>query len=750
MSRMTFGSRLRWLGALPLLLMIGVMAALAVTTLANAGARTGGPRERLFDLYQRLFPAKIAAVSPIHVVEIDRESVDKVGPWPWPRSLIAELVTAAAGAGAKGVVYVEGVDQPDLLSPETIGEFWLASARDPRLAQQLALLPSTDLMLGEALAGTSGSVAIGGSSVVRDATRLVLERADAAASKTIAGGKGSEFFGLPAARPRFPVSGDLTESSTLTVAALPADRDGVVRSATLLWSAGGRIAPLSALEAARIALGAEEITVAADATAVSPVGQTPGAVRVGGRTIPISDMASTRIYFPRRLDTPATPAWKLLGGPASLAGLKDKVVIIGVDAAGGAGVKTARGDLSMPRAQALIARQLAGGALAARPGWTGYVEALAVMLLGAAAIMWSQKLDFWKAVGVAFAASMLIFGGSLAAFAGAKLLIDPLAPALALFLGAFSVAGGRSIGGALKDDSVRGSFKGALPETTMQKVREEGPSSEILEGTFRPLTILACELSLLEQDIARFADAPEEVVNLIAMGCAHLKKAIIDAGGVADQAEGGRVLAYFNAPLENADHIRDACSGALRLIESMDKVNAEIESAPRLAGVQLHLAIGIATGECHVGPMGQGRQNRYSAIGKPVELASFLSRQATYYGPAIICDEAVHRKINHHFAFLELDRLKEAEQDRPFSIYALVGNPFIKSSKGFRSLEDAHRQLLQSYRDGDFLAARASLAKARQSPGAKIALFDLYDRRIEAMAEATRPADWDGSQKVTI
>ncbi len=744
-----FGGRLRWLGALPLLAMVCVMAALAVMTLANADSRHGGPRDHLFDLYQRLFPARIDAASPFHVVEIDRESIEKIGPWPWPRSLIAEIVTASAEAGAKGVVYVEGVDRPDPLSPETIGDFWLAGARDPRLAQQLSLLPSTDLMLARALAQTQGAIAVDGSSVSRDASRLVLERADAAGSRIIAAGAESKFFGLPAARLRFPVNGDLAAAAPLTVAALPADKDGVVRSATLMWSASGKVAPFSALEAARLALGAKAISVAADATAVTSVGQSPKSLRLGGVGIPVSDAASIRIYFPRRIDTPSTPAWKLIDEKSSLGQLAGKVVIVGLDASVGPSLKTARGELSMPEAQAMIARQIAAGAVANRPGWIGNVEALAVLLLGAAAIMWSQKLDFWKAVGVAALASALVFAGSLGAFAAGEFLIDPLAPALALFLGAFTVAGGRTLGGALKDDSVRGSFKGALPETTMKRVREEG-SSEVLEGTLRPLTVLACELSLLDQDIERLAEAPGEVTTLIAMGCVHLKKAIIEAGGAADQAEGGRVLAYFNAPLENADHIRDACSASLRLIESMDKINAEIDSAPRLKGVQLHLAIGIATGDCHVGPMGHGRQNRYSAIGKTVELAAFLSRQATYYGPAIICDETVHRKINHHFAFLELDRMKEAGSDRPFSIFALVGNPFIKSSKNFRALDDAHRQLLTAWRKGDFNAARASLAKARQSPGSTIALFDLYELRIQSMVDKEAPADWDGAQTVTL
>lgn len=741
--------RFRWLSALPLMLMVAVMAGLALMTLASADARHGGARERLFDLYARLFPAKIDRNSPIHIVEIDAESIAKIGPWPWPRSLVAELVTTSAGAGAKGVLYLEGVDSPDPLSPETIGDFWLAGARDERLAQQLALLPSTDLMLARALSETKGAVAIGGASVAREASGLVLERADAKSGRTIDAGADG-FYGVPGARLRLAPNAELLAAAPLTVAALPADDDGVSRMAPLLWSAGGRMTPASALEAAKIVSGATKISITADATAVTAVGRAPRTVSIAGAGATLDAMASTRLYFPRRIDTPATPAWKLLEEKSALGLLSGKVVLIGLDGAVGDSVKTARGELSMPQAQALLARQLIAGEGLSRPSWFGYLEALLVLALGAAAIMWSQRLDFWRAAGVAALVSALLFALSVGLFAQGAMLFDPLAPALALFLGAFSVAGGRSIGEAIKDDKVRGAYQGSLPEPTMKKVREEG-QSEVLDGVKRAVTVLACELSLLDEDAEKLSATPGEVTNIIAAGCAHLKKAIIEVGGAADQAEGGRIFAYFNAPLENADHVRDACAGALRLIESMDRINIELQSAPRLQGVQLHLAIGVATGECFVGPMGQGRAQRYSAVGRPMALAAFLSRQARVYGPAIICDDAVHKRNDHHFAFLELDRVREMGASRVFSIHALVGNPFLKSSKGFRALEEANRAMQSAYREGDFLAARANLAKAKALPGARIALFDLYEARIAKLIDAAEDAkSWDGAQVVTL
>lgn len=740
-----FTVRFRWLEALPLLVVTGALAVIAISALS--GEQLG--RERFFDYFQRVHPASSSNVAPFHVISIDRESIDRVGPWPWPRTILADLAGRAREAGAAGVVVVEPVDSPDPLSPQTIGDFWLAGARDEGLARQLALLPGTDESLAAVLGTVPGAIAIA-EAVDPGLASGAPQRTDIGALGWLAiEGRGGDFLALPAARPRFAVNPVLAAAAQSAVAALPADADGVVRRVTPLWSVGGAATPSLSFEAVRLALGETTFAVAPAPTSVSAAGAPPAELIIGERRLPLTQDGTLRLYMPRRLMAPETPAWRILEAGAANSQLAGQVVFIGLDRDQGRAVETARGRVSAAQAHALAARQMWAGVSLSRPGWAGYLEAIAVMLLGAAAIMWSQKLDFWRAVGVAAICSLALIIISGGAFIIGDLLLNPLPAALALFLGAFSVAGGRSLGVVLRDDTVRGSFHGSLPEPTMKKLREEG-ATEILDGDHRPISVLACELRLTDEDMEKLALTPDDVTKLITSACLDLRKAIIDAGGAAEQAEGGKIFAYFNAPLENADHVNAACSSALRLIESMDKINAELDASPRLRSVQLHLAIGAATGDCFVGPMGHGRNNRYSAIGPAVDMATFLRRQAEYYGPAIICDESIYRKTHHHFAYLELDRLKSSKSDTPFSIYALVGNPFIKSSKSYRALDEAHRKLLNAYREGDWETAGAHLAKVKESPGSKIALFDIYGERIAKMRENGAPKDWDGARPVTI
>lgn len=740
-----FSKPFQWLSALPLLIVTGALTIIALGALAGAQSPDASSRERLFGYFQRLDPSSGDASENFHLVLIDRESVDAVGPWPWPRTVLADLVEAADEAGAKGVILTEALDTPDPLSPETIGEFWLSGARDEAFAEQLSLLPKTDERLAEAFQGVAGAVGVSAAPPMNPNRTASLTRSDRKRASWLNASEGSgEFIALPAARYFYSINPALADAARPAVAALPTDKDGVFRRAPLLWSLDGAPAPSVALEAARLALDAQTVTIMSRPSTAHSQGRMLQTVSIGDRTLDVSDTASIRLYPPKSMTVPTTSASRLLNGLDMNAQLGGAVVLIGLDTEFGEGVTTARGEISRPAAHALIASQIVSSETPKRPLWTGYVEALAVMIFGAAAVMIAQRLDFWRAAGVAGLISMFLLFGAFAAFAFGDLLLNPLPPATALFLGAFSVAGGRSIGGVLRDDNLRGSFHDTLPEAAMKRLRDDA-SSDILAGIRRDITVLACELRLADEDLRTMETLPDEVTKLLAAASNELRQTIIATGGAADQADGGRIFAYYNAPLESADHVQAGCAAALRLIESMDKVNADLDASSRTRGMQIHLAIGIATGICFVGPMGHGRNNRYSAVGPAVDRAAFLRGQSEYYGPAMICDEVVHKETHHHFAYLELDKLKLRDQKRPISIYALIGNPFIKSSKAFRALDDTHRQLLGAYRSGDMAKAREFLEKARSSPGAKIALFDIYEERIRRFTEKGLPEGWDGA-----
>lgn len=126
---------------------LGVVAA-ALVLRAFDFAIVAEPRVRLFDLEERLWPGPNDAAR-VAIVDIDENSLARYGQWPWPRTLVARLVSRIA----EGHPRVLGIDivfaERDRLSPPEIARE-LPGLPAP-LAQQLAQLPPSDRDLAEAI-----------------------------------------------------------------------------------------------------------------------------------------------------------------------------------------------------------------------------------------------------------------------------------------------------------------------------------------------------------------------------------------------------------------------------------------------------------------------------------------------------------------------------------------------------------------------------------------------------------------------
>jgi adenylate cyclase len=71
---------------------------------------------------------------PVRIVAIDDESLERLGQWPWPRTLVAGLVDRLAAAGAAVVAFDVVFAEPDRSSPERVLPSWPATPEIQALA----------------------------------------------------------------------------------------------------------------------------------------------------------------------------------------------------------------------------------------------------------------------------------------------------------------------------------------------------------------------------------------------------------------------------------------------------------------------------------------------------------------------------------------------------------------------------------------------------------------------------------------
>src|SRR5271155_5447766 len=73
-------------------------------------------RLRTFDLLQVLRPREQTA-RPVVIADIDEASLKEIGQWPWPRTVVADLVTRLRELGAAAIGFDIVFPEPDRMSP---------------------------------------------------------------------------------------------------------------------------------------------------------------------------------------------------------------------------------------------------------------------------------------------------------------------------------------------------------------------------------------------------------------------------------------------------------------------------------------------------------------------------------------------------------------------------------------------------------------------------------------------------------
>ncbi|MEH6443660.1 MAG: CHASE2 domain-containing protein [Oceanospirillaceae bacterium] len=119
-------------------------------------------RQALFDSYQRIHP-RIPQSQPLTVIAIDERSIRQVGQWPWPRSVLADLVDKINAHTPVAIGLDFYMPEPDRQSIENLAD--LLPEEYLQIREQLLALPTNDFQLAMALSNSPSVVAAVGFSV---------------------------------------------------------------------------------------------------------------------------------------------------------------------------------------------------------------------------------------------------------------------------------------------------------------------------------------------------------------------------------------------------------------------------------------------------------------------------------------------------------------------------------------------------------------------------------------------------------
>jgi adenylate cyclase len=275
------------------------------------------------------------------------------------------------------------------------------------------------------------------------------------------------------------------------------------------------------------------------------------------------------------------------------------------------------------------------------------------------------------------------------------------------------------------------------------------PARLVLGGETREMTILFSDVRGFTSISESYKSDPQGLTRLMNQFLTPLSDAIMEKRGTIDKYMGDAIMAFWNAPLDDNEHVRHACEAALIMIERLDAVNAERKQEAQesdRAFVPLKIGIGINTGAVVVGNMGSTMRFDYSVLGDSVNLASRLEGQSKTYGVTVILGSRTATLARNDFALLELDVIRVKGKTEPEVIYSLLGTKELADQSHFIELRDRVSQVLAAYRKQSWSEALAALRSCRQEVnGLDMGVFcDLYEARIQEFKLDPPPPGWDG------
>lgn len=286
-----------------------------------------------------------------------------------------------------------------------------------------------------------------------------------------------------------------------------------------------------------------------------------------------------------------------------------------------------------------------------------------------------------------------------------------------------------------------------VPKSIVRKLIETGAGAQ-LGGKKMTITILF-------SDIERFSTISElmpseDMAMHLSEYFDELTQIIIEHNGTIDKYIGDSIMAFWGAPMEDSNHIQNACKALVQCQSKLKELNLRWEKDGK---PKLPTRWGLHTGEAVVGNVGSKERLNYSAFGDSVNLASRLEGINKFYGTYTMITEDIYQHVRDDFICRPADIVAVYGKSKGVKIYELMMS---KSSEDndisdlydMNRLADLTNQAFGFYKQQDFKKALSSYKQIhKEFP--KDTIAPMYIKRCTEYIKAPPPKGWQGIYHMT-
>lgn len=294
---------------------------------------------------------------------------------------------------------------------------------------------------------------------------------------------------------------------------------------------------------------------------------------------------------------------------------------------------------------------------------------------------------------------------------------------------------GKAVGAMKKALQTFGQY---MPRSLVAKI-VTGELSPHLGGARQDLTILFTDIT----NFTAISEAmkPEALMHHVSLYFQELSSIILNNNGTIDKFIGDAIMAFWNAPTNDREHVRRACLAALSAARASNMLNEKWRQEGK---PELHTRFGLHTGNCIVGNVGSVDRMDYTAMGDAVNIASRLEGLNRHFQTQILVSKKIRQRAGDEFVFRPVGQVVPKGKTLPTAIYELMGLADEVDPRHREQWRAAH----VAYTNRQFQEAADILTRlCDEFPHDGLAR--LFKQRALDYIASPPPDDWNGVELIT-
>jgi adenylate cyclase len=356
---------------------------------------------------------------------------------------------------------------------------------------------------------------------------------------------------------------------------------------------------------------------------------------------------------------------------------------------------------------------------------------IAALIVSAAVVLispWRSAVVFVLQVAASIAIAVWAFRSGAIVFP----VVSPIVGGIISFS---TGLGWRALAEGRQKRFIKGVFARYVPAAVVERMTEN-PALLKLGGETRTVTSLFTDIASFTSISERMD--PETLVKFLNDYLGRMNEVLFRNGATLDKYEGDAIIAFFNAPLDVAEHELAAVRSAIGIRRASREIS---EVWQEQCGRDIVTRAGINTGKAVVGNIGSEGRFDYTAIGDTINLASRLEGANKFFGTMIMASEMTVARIDLDVVVRPLDRVRVKGKAEPIMLYEIVGEKV-----DLKDEVELLKALIEPYKEA------FNLLQSRKVDEAKLALYEIRKKYpddgptrelIQRCDRAVAEPDWD-------